>query len=176
VSTQDALEKSLKNRGGAMAADPLSDLDGEERAPGATGSLTITIPMDPPRACSPNYRQHWRGRHAATKAFREVAGWKAVQGRMVYLGLTMMDAVILDHPVFSGPVAVAARIAWSKGRKTMDPSNAAGSLKPAIDGLQDARIVANDKQVVSLEVTQDRDKAGRGYVVLEVNALEEHVR
>lgn len=134
----------------------------------ATQSLTIKIPMDPPRACSPNYRQHWRGRHAATKAFRTAAFWAAA--KEVWNLIELID----DPSWFVGPVAVTARIGWSKGRKTMDPTNAAGSLKPAIDGLQDCLIFKDDKQVVSLSVTQERDKEGRGYVVLEVQPMEEN--
>jgi hypothetical protein len=145
--------------------------------------LRVFVDMCPPPACSPNARTkvvgydpvtnkpikkgiHWREKAAAVRTFREAAGWSAVQGRMEYLGRDpLFDTFVPGDPIFAGPVAITAVIGWGKGRKTMDATNAQAALKAAIDGLQDANIFANDKQVVRLDVRQERDRdLARGYV------------
>ena len=131
-------------------------------------TIVVTVPMCPPRECSPNYRQAWRGRHEATKAFRRAAYSAAMQK---YGGFDCEPRFNGEPiPIFSGNVIVRAVIAWGKGRKSQDPANAIGSLKPALDGLEDAAIVANDKQIQGVTISQCRDPEGRGYVMLTVEA------
>ena len=127
--------------------------------------VTVVIPGTPPAECSPNSHKHWRVKHRANAAMRETAGKAGIVARMEAIGNCG------GGPVFDGPVVVRTVIAWEKGRKRCDNDNAGAMCKGLYDGaLQDAGIVANDKHCTFLPVEQIRDKAGVGYVTLEVSA------
>ncbi len=119
--------------------------------------LTIRLPVCPDAVLSPNTRCHWRRKAAAVKQLRQIAYYWALQAMWAQ-----------DWSTALGPVTVRATIGWSKGRKRMDPTNLADMLKPVWDGFQDAEIYANDKQVTVGSVEQERDPAGVGYIVIEV--------
>jgi Holliday junction resolvase RusA-like endonuclease len=128
-------------------------------------AITVTIPGCPDAALSQNSRCHWRRRAAAVKQARSDAHVAALAARWEYLGM------FLGGALFDGPVRVSAVIGWSKGRKRMDNQNAIACLKSHVDGLQDAAIVGDDKQVTEFEIQQGRDPDGVGFVRLEVREL-----
>jgi hypothetical protein len=141
-------------------------VDGQEWE-GRCVLLTVEIPMHPPRECSPNWYGPWRKKAKAVAELRETAWKAALEAKNDFCYLTyeaVFDAV---------PVAIHAVIHWGKGRKTMDDTNAASALKAAIDGLQDADIFGNDKQVRQLTVEQQRAADGIGRITLTVSEMDE---
>jgi Holliday junction resolvase RusA-like endonuclease len=121
--------------------------------------LTIRLPLCPDVELSPNHRGHWRRKAASVKRMRQIA---------YYMGVQSMWSQ--DWSTATGPVTVRATIGWAKGRKRMDPTNVEITLKPVFDGFEDAGIYVNDKQVTVESVSQERDPAGFGYIVVEVLA------
>jgi Holliday junction resolvase RusA-like endonuclease len=121
---------------------------------------TVTIPQTPPRALMPNVarRLHWAERGKATKAYREYVGWIAK-------GFVVPPAA----PYFVGPVRASVIINWEKGRKRGDTTNVEAALKPLWDGLTDAGVWADDKQLVDVTLVQGRDPYGCGSVVIELS-------
>ncbi len=96
-------------------------------------SITIHLPI-PPLAVRPNSRTHWRVKAKATKAYRLAANMAckaALAGR--------------KSPMWSK--ATMETEAQFKTWQSLDPDNLFASLKSAIDGIQDAGIVANDNQL-----------------------------
>jgi hypothetical protein len=65
-----------------------------------------------------------------------------------------------------GPVRLICTILWPKGRRVCDFQAAVHALKPLVDGLEVAGWFANDRQVVAMDVFQDRDRNGEGCVVV----------
>ena len=122
-------------------------------------SVTITVPMMPPREVSPNWRGTWRAKAAAKRAYRECAGWavrEQVNGP--------------DHEYLqAGRIVLDAEIAWCCGRKRMDDDNAKASLKAAIDGIADVLWAGDDARVTLGTVEQSR---GEGATVLTLRDTE----
>jgi hypothetical protein len=130
-----------------------------------TRAITVEIPGCPDAALSQNSRCHWRKRADVVKQTRALARYCGIDARYDYLNS------FSDQVVFDGPVRVSAVIGWSKGRKRMDNQNAIACLKSHVDGLQDASIVGDDKQVTEFEIQQGRDPEGVGFVRLEIREL-----
>jgi len=91
---------------------------------------------------------------------REMAFWHAHWARQP-----------LDGVIFTGPVRIKTTIAWPKGRKTCDFQAAVHALKAAVDGLEDAEIIANDSQVVGMDITQTKAEDTDGWFTLEISAV-----
>lgn len=128
-------------------------------------ALRVIVPDVPDAVLSPNAREHWAKRAKATKALR-TATWAAA----------IRDGSVTP---IRGPVRMTACIYWPKHRQRMDADNAAACLKGLIDGLTDARVWLDDRQLVaSPVVTQERlarDARGNypgGCVVVEIEAVE----
>ncbi len=125
--------------------------------------MRIVIPVTPAAELSPNARCHWRVRAKAVKQLRTAAK---------YCAYSAMGRVP-DGSMFDGPVAIRTTIAWEPRRRIMDGDNALACCKALFDGLQDARIIQDDKQVTHLPVVQTRDKDKIGYVEVIVVAIPE---
>ena len=107
-------------------------------------SITITIPL-PPHAVKPNARSHWRAKATAVKHYRKAA-WAAAMG-----------ALRGAHP----PMWLKAKYhiaAYFPTLQRLDPDNLVSSLKAGIDGIADAGIVANDKDLWPERPTISKDK------------------
>lgn len=128
-------------------------------------AITVTIPLCPPQACSPNGGWHWKEKAAAKAQLRMAAKGAALNARWRYLGM------FLGGAIFEGPVVVAPMICWGKGRRTVDGDNALAMLKAAIDGCTDASIWRDDRQCRFDPVTQGRDPDGLGFVRLEITEV-----
>ena len=96
-------------------------------------TLTIEIPL-PSRACSPNTYKHWRTRGRGAKELREWA---------------FMAAMEKNAPMMQAPVRVSHT--WYMAKRgpddcyrPIDAGNAQASLKAAIDGLVDAKLIPGD--------------------------------
>ena len=97
-------------------------------------ALTFQLPL-PDRRLSPNARSHWAIKARMVKAARGAARVEALRvldGRPA----PRWGRATLQPAVFLGP----------KNRQP-DPDNLLASLKSYIDGLADAGIVANDKDL-----------------------------
>ncbi len=95
-------------------------------------SLTITIPL-PPKAVKPNARSHWRKKAQGNHTYRKQA-WAAAK------------VEVKGNP----PMWAKARMEVKAYFKTMnfpDPTNLMASLKAAEDGLQDAGVIVNDRDL-----------------------------
>ena len=124
----------------------------------------VIIPCVPSEACSPNTRQHWARRAKAVRELRRAAWAAGCNAR--------------PRSPYTGRVLLEARIGWPKGRRVLDRSNAAASLKGALDGLQDAGWFGGDDREVDVivveQLTWGRLDAGTralypgGFVAVEV--------
>lgn len=100
----------------------------------------VIIPMAPSEECSPNTRAHWSRRAKAVKLLR-TAAWAA-------------GCNAKPRKAYTGRVLLEARIGWPKGRRVLDRSNAAASLKGLVDGLQDSGWFGADDREVDIIVVE----------------------
>lgn len=137
----------------------------------------IRIEGTPPRELLPNRRNrhggHYLGRQAAN-AYRRAVCLQASAAR---------NRAGMPAPVFAGPVRARVTVAWERHlavgarrarweyRRKVDPDNLDAALKPLWDGLQDAGVIANDRQLVREPVAQTYDPDGAGYVLIELSEV-----
>ena len=95
-------------------------------------SLTITIPL-PPKEVRNNWRGHWAKKAAAVKQYRLLTRFRATTS----MGLTMLG----------WKKAKVHITAYFPTARHLDPANLIDALKPAFDGLQDAGVIENDKNL-----------------------------
>ena len=107
-------------------------------------SITIVIQL-PPHAVKPNARSHWRVKAKAVKRYRRDA-WGAVvvalKGAQAPMWLKAKAHISAFYPTLQRP----------------DPDNLVSSLKAVFDGLADAGIVANDRDLWPERPTISKDK------------------
>jgi hypothetical protein len=116
---------------------------------------TITIPMLPDRALSPNSRSHWTERAEAARELRYTA-------RMSTFGAG------LNGMEFDRGACMDVEIQWCCGRKTMDDDNAWASLKAARDGIADVLFGGEDRFITQGKLTQTR---GDGIIIVTLREL-----
>ena len=104
-------------------------------------SMVIVLPL-PPRELSPNARPHWAVKARAVRCYREAAYLSALAGRP-------------GRPLHAAKVT--ARF-FFRTRRRRDRDNLLASLKPAFDGIADARVVANDAGMIHMPVEQYVDR------------------
>jgi hypothetical protein len=95
-------------------------------------SLTITIPL-PPKEVRNNWRGHWAKKAGAVKQYRLLARFRAT---------TAMGST---KPMWKK--ASVKVTAYFPTARHLDPTNLIDALKPAFDGLQDAGVIENDKEL-----------------------------
>jgi crossover junction endodeoxyribonuclease RusA len=121
-----------------------------------TDALVITIPGTPDRCLSQNARVHWGNRARATKQARNDA----------YYACRNANAEMWEP---APPITIYAVIAWEKGRRMCDQTNALGLLKATVDGIADA-IGVDDRHITLATVQQERDEDGRGYIKVAIES------
>ena len=94
--------------------------------------LTITIPL-PPAALKPNTRCHWTQKARATKTYR-------LQARLA------AASAIKGPPPRWLKASVQVKAYYPTARH-QDPDNCVASLKAVFDGIADAGVIANDKDL-----------------------------
>ena len=116
-------------------------------------SVTITIPMQPPREVSPNFHGSWRRKSRAVAEYRAQCGWAA--------------KTVPETSSFSDdrPVVMDFEIRWSGQRKRLDDDNAKACMKAVIDGVADVLWFGQDRHVTIGSVSQVR---GNGEVVVTI--------
>ena len=112
-----------------------------------TESFTITVPGPLGEHLGQNYRGHWRPKYEATAAAREAwflaTGWD--EGRwdgtmFERVKLTIAAYLCRRHPKRDSPDYLASKT----GARPTDNDNLMAMMKPAIDGLKDAGLYADD--------------------------------
>lgn len=129
----------------------------------AAAMTRIIVPMCPPEELNPNARVHWRPYRRASGALRTAAKY----------------AALADGPIdlIAGRVDVSIRVCWPKRRRVLDADNALASCKAALDGLTDAGVWRDDRQMRRVTVEQERlDRAGNatypgGCIVVEIEEV-----
>ena len=129
----------------------------------------VMIPTVPASVLSPNgqRKRPWRRRHEAAADLRQMVAEYAKDANASQVGREVWSHPARD-PV-AGPVRLAVVIAWPKGRRLLDFDGAVGALKPAVDALQDAGWMVNDRQVVTMEVRQERSGDVAGWTRIEMH-------
>lgn len=103
--------------------------------------LVVVLPL-PPRELSPNARPHWAAKARAVKLYREMAYLLSLAERRA-------------RPLRAAKVT--ARFFFRTQRRR-DRDNLLASLKPAFDGIADARVVTNDAGMIHIPVEQYVDR------------------
>jgi crossover junction endodeoxyribonuclease RusA len=128
---------------GAQGGEPPVRLGTAARAQSEGGMIRVTLPL-PPKACSPNARGHWRTRSKAIKAYRACA--------------SLLARRPAEHQLRWREASIA--VTWfSRTRTRPDADNALASLKAAFDGLVDAGVLADDREVTFAPIRFEVDKA-----------------
>ena len=129
----------------------------------ASRSVVVTIPTAPAKELMPNQQSkqaHWSPRSRARKAFRNEAAWQAAM---------MLPA---DWEPMAGSVALGIHVHWPKRRRP-DLDAVVASCKAAIDGIADAGVIADDKQIKKLTATQEYGAKGDGVTRLTIEEMPE---
>lgn len=112
------------------------------------GELQVLLPI-PPKVLHPNARSPWQGKLRERKSHRQLSGDSAAAQVLERYGTRprFERAVIRLHYV----------LPWPKNgqRQPHDPDNLIAWAKTAIDALQDAGILADDRQVIYMPPSQE---------------------
>lgn len=103
----------------------------------------------PPKELSPNSRCYWRVKAAATKAFRTEAQLMAINAMNEQL-----------RPLAKRPRWKSAKVQCTFYRRTRhktDPDNLISSVKAAFDGLTDAGVWSDDRDLTHLPPVTKHD-------------------
>jgi crossover junction endodeoxyribonuclease RusA len=103
--------------------------------------MVIVLPLPPPEL-SPNARPHWAAKARAVRRYREAAYLSSLAERRA-------------RPM--NVAKVTARF-FFRSRQRRDRDNLLASLKPAFDGIADARVVTNDAGMIHMPVEQYVDR------------------
>ncbi len=106
-------------------------------------ALVIEMPMLPPPECSQNYHGSVKGRISATRKWRETAYFCAVNVRNEYE--SNLEDYQAEHLPFTAARLQVEFVVPHTGYER-DYDNAAAGLKPAIDAMVLAGILAGDRQ------------------------------
>ncbi len=104
--------------------------------PFRVSGLSIKVPALPPAACSPNFRGHWSKRNKASQQFKRDVHYAALDWKSS-LSKDETDNLPLDQAVIDLAFTV-------KENRIRDLDNWLARMKPGIDALVDAGIIAKD--------------------------------
>lgn len=125
----------------------------------ATGTRTITVMFPLPRvllSINAMSGMHWARKATIVRQQRVAVGWAA-----------KLQTSANNHPVFpAGRVRVNMTVFPRKGQHRPDDTALWEAAKPWLDGLEDAGIVANDKQFVVGALTWASERKGEVELVL----------
>ena len=126
----------------------------------STPLLTIELPL-PPQEIRPNARVHWGRKAKRVKEYRSRAKHAALQILLEGGGRNELVTLI---PVSRASVRITM---LNKTARKMDQDNLIASMKPALDGLTDAEIWTDDRDVTILSPVRGKD-ADNPRIILEV--------
>ena len=118
-------------------------------------AVTITLP-EPPKELNPNGRHHWRAKLRPKQQYRETAKWCG------------MEMVGDREPVEAAEVWITY---YHRTANHRDRDNILASLKPAIDGLVDAGLLADDSDLTYRPIRRETDK-GNPRVEVTIEAVD----
>jgi len=101
----------------------------------------VTLPL-PSYNLNPNARPHWRKKAQAVRSYREIA----------YL------LALVDRPPAPWTVAHVTCRFYFRDLRRRDRDNLLASMKPAFDGLADARVIADDAGLIHQPVEMAVDR------------------
>lgn len=130
--------------------------------------LTIVVPMAPASEMFPNRRHRSGGLYpgiAASTKCRTIA--KAVARD------------IAPREAISGPVELTIHAGYGYRRVVPDLDATISAVKPFIDGLVDAGVLVDDRQIVRITATHEKLRSNRrhraeGYTELTIREVAEH--
>lgn len=102
--------------------------------------IKVTIPL-PPKALHPNARPHWGTKARAAAQYRRDAR------------LASLEALGRKRPRWAR-ATIQATFYHRTTRSRLDGDNALAAIKAALDALQDAGVLATDRNVTHLPVVQ----------------------
>lgn len=154
-------ETSSRFAGSAtVGSTPGQSTTGGERLPQSPGgrSLRITVHEVPSSDLFPNKARtlsHYRIADAVAP-LRNSAKYDAIAAAMQVRSIN-------GGAIFAGPVRVRVCVCWPKGRRMPDVDGLGLCCKGAIDGLTDAKIWDDDRQIVEVcyRQTTAADRQGR---------------
>jgi Holliday junction resolvase RusA-like endonuclease len=159
--------KSPKNRGEALGSTMSPTASGQERRVSGdpTASLVVTVPRTPPSQLLPNAarRTDWHVKSDLSRPLRELAKWEAIKAALPVRSVN-------GGVIFDGPVRMRVRVFWEKGRNRPDTSGLGHAVKAMEDGLTDAGIWHDDRQVIEACYAQGKDPEGTGYTEFTISA------
>ena len=94
-------------------------------------NIRLEIPMLPSPELNPNARVHWVERHRAARDFRKAAWAIAYNANPA-------------HDVMFEKARLKVTLVYPSYQVTPDPDNLITMLKPALNGIVDAKIIPND--------------------------------
>ena len=128
-------------------------------------TITVVVPGCPSPKLRPN--------QGASKLYKSGDAAQH-RGDAKYAAIAILHDLSVDLPLFTGPVAVEAHVCWAKYRQVHDLDAVAIMCKPFLDGLTDAEVWKDDRQMERYTVTQEpfRTSKTTGQVILTVEAIE----
>lgn len=115
--------------------------------------MIVQIPL-PPKPLHPNARAGWQAKHRNRSKYRQQAAdlaWRAV-AEQCQGDRPKLERATIRLTYFFGAPRKGGR------RQKQDPDNLIAWAKTAIDSLQDAGILADDRELIYLPPRQDADE------------------
>ena len=110
--------------------------------------FTIELPL-PPQEIRPNWRGHWAAKARKVKEYRSRAKWAVITA------LADRGELLAELPIEQATVRVTM---LNKTARKMDQDNLIASMKSAMDGLTDAGVWSDDRDVTILSPIRGKDK------------------
>ena len=129
-------------------------------------TITIELPL-PPQELRPNARVHWAKKARKVKEYRSRAKWAALrimQREFGDLASRIGGEIIIPFPIEQPTVRVTM---LNKTARKMDPDNLIASMKSAMDGLTDAGVWADDRELTILSPIRGKD-ATNPRIIIEI--------
>ncbi len=121
-------------------------------------TLTIVVPRTPPSKLLPNAarRTSFHVKADLSRPLRELARWEAIKQAMAIRSVN-------GGAVFAGPVRVRVKVFWERGRRRPDCDGLGLAVKAMQDGLGDALIFSDDRQIVEACYGQEKTNDPQGW-------------
>lgn len=128
--------------------------------------VIITVPMSPASEMFPNRRHRRGGLYPGIEAAATSRTVAMVAARNLSVAATI-----------AGPVELTIHAAYGYKRVTPDLDATISAVKPFVDGIVDAGILADDRQIVRITATHEKLPSSRkirasGYTELTIREIE----
>ena len=122
--------------------------------------LTIELPL-PPQEIRPNTRVHWARKAKKVREYRSRSKWAAIHA------LSEREETAFANSDCSFPIRKpTVRITMlNKTARKMDQDNLIASMKSAMDGLTDAGVWDDDREVTILSPIRGKDSSNPRIII-----------